>query len=98
MRQTPSSAVWGLIESALYASNIKKKDLAKIAGVHANTVSRDAENPDHIPLGRVCLYCSGGIFNTVAGLNPPIRPVTGADAGPVTAVPLKKNLAVEKYA
>lgn len=58
MRQTPSSAVWGLIESALYASNIKKKDLAKIAGVHANTVSRDAENPDHIPLGRVCLYCT----------------------------------------
>lgn len=58
MRQSQPSAIWSTIEAAMYANNYHKKELAKIAGVHANTITRDASDPSHIPLGRICLYCA----------------------------------------
>ncbi len=54
--QTPSAEVWGMIESSLYKNRMHKKDLAKIAGVHPNTVSRDAAHPEQMPIGRMWIY------------------------------------------
>lgn len=54
--KTPSSEVWGMIESSLYKNRMCKKDLAKIAGVHPNTVSRDSAYPERMPIGRMWMY------------------------------------------
>ncbi|MBR3267896.1 MAG: helix-turn-helix domain-containing protein [Oscillospiraceae bacterium] len=58
MRPSPSKEIWGEIELALYKSKVTKKELSRLTGVHANTISRDAKEPDRIPLGRLCLYLS----------------------------------------
>lgn len=55
-KQTPSTEVWGMIESSLYKNRMHKKDLAKIVGVHPNTVSRDAAYPEQMPIGRMWMY------------------------------------------
>ena len=57
MRSTTPQAIWGAIEAAMYSNKCKKEKLAKAAGVHLSTVFRDASDPSHIPLGRLCLYC-----------------------------------------
>lgn len=56
MRQTPSKKVWSAIETALHEQRMLKKDLAKRIGVHVNTITRDSNEPEHIPLERLWLY------------------------------------------
>lgn len=56
MRQSPSKKVWSAIETALHEQNMLKKDLAKRVGVHMNTVTRDSNEPERIPLWRLWLY------------------------------------------
>lgn len=56
-RETHSARIWAAIDTVRYASGIRKQDLAKMIGVHPNTVSNDSADPERIPLGRLLLYC-----------------------------------------
>lgn len=54
---TPAHKMWEIIDTARFQSGMNKQDLAKKIGVHPNTVTRDSGDPEHIPQGRLWLYC-----------------------------------------
>lgn len=55
-KKTPAEIVKTIISAAMGARQIDSKQLAKLAGVHANTVYNDLKDPDGIPMQRVWLY------------------------------------------
>jgi hypothetical protein len=55
-KKTPAEIVKMIICAAMGARQIDSKQLAKLAGVHANTVYNDLKDPDGIPMQRVWLY------------------------------------------
>lgn len=55
-KKTPAEIVKTIIAAAMGARQIDSKQLAKLAGVHANTVYNDLKDPDGIPMQRVWLY------------------------------------------
>ena len=57
VRATPSVRVWEAIETELRCRKMYKKELAKLVGIHYNTVIRDSAEPERIPQGRLWLYC-----------------------------------------
>ena len=69
--RTMPRIIWGLISAAMAAQDIQRSDIAKMIGVHANTVSSDAREPEKIPLDRLTLYF------TALGINPEVmlRPI-----------------------
>lgn len=54
--RTLPHVLWGLISAAMAAQDIQRSEMAKMIGVHANTVSSDAKEPEKIPLDRLSLY------------------------------------------
>lgn len=57
IRATPSVCIWEVIEAELRYRKMYKKELAKLVGIHYNTVIRDSAEPERIPQGRLWLYC-----------------------------------------
>ncbi len=57
VRGTPSVCIWSVIEAELNCRRMYKKELAKLVGIHYNTVIRDSAEPERIPQGRLWLYC-----------------------------------------
>lgn len=57
IRATPSVLIWEAIETELRCRKMYKKELAKLVGIHYNTVIRDSAEPERIPQGRLWLYC-----------------------------------------
>lgn len=57
VRGTPSVCIWAVIEAELRCRGMYKKELAKLIGIHYNTVIRDSSEPERIPQGRLWLYC-----------------------------------------
>lgn len=56
MYSTPSRTMWGIIECGMRSQRILMSDLARRVGVHPNTITRDAQEPEKIPQGRLWLY------------------------------------------
>lgn len=56
MNSTPSRTMWGIIENGMRAKKMRRKDLARLVGVHPNTITKDSQEPDRIPQGRLWLY------------------------------------------
>lgn len=54
--RTLPHVLWGLISAAMASQDIQRNEMAKMIGVHANTVSSDAREPEKIPLDRFSLY------------------------------------------
>ena len=54
--RTPSEIIAGLVQAAMTADGMTAQELAKRAGVHANTVYRDLKDPDRIPQSRLWRY------------------------------------------
>ena len=69
--RTMPRIIWGLLAAEMTAQDLQRADVAKMIGVHANTVSSDAREPEKIPLDRLSLY-----FTTL-GINPEVmlRPI-----------------------
>ena len=69
--RTMPRIIWGLISAAMASQDIQRSEIAKMIGVHANTVSSDAREPEKIPLDRLDLYF------TALGINPEdmLRPI-----------------------
>ena len=69
--RTMPRIIWGLIAAEMAAQDIQKADIAKLIGVHANTIGSDAKEPEKIPLDRLTLYF------TALGINPEVmlRPI-----------------------
>jgi transcriptional regulator with XRE-family HTH domain len=55
-RKTPAECIGSIIRSAMSAREINAEQLAKLVGVHANTVYSDLHDPDRIQMRRVWLY------------------------------------------
>lgn len=55
-KKTPAQIVKSIISAAMGAQDIDSKQLAKLAGVHVNTVYHDMSDPDGMPMSRVWLY------------------------------------------
>lgn len=55
-KKTPAQIVKTIISAAMGASAIDSKQLAKLAGVHVNTVYNDLRDPDGMPMQRMWLY------------------------------------------
>jgi hypothetical protein len=55
-KKTPAQIVSAVIRAAMGAESIDSKTLAKMAGVHANTVYNDLKDPDGMPMQRMWLY------------------------------------------
>lgn len=55
-KKTPAQIVKAIISAAMGAEGIDSKTLAKLAGVHANTVYNDLKDPDGMPMQRMWLY------------------------------------------
>ena len=56
MYSTPSRAMWSLIECGMRTKKMHMSDLARRVGVHPNTITRDSQEPERIPQGRLWLY------------------------------------------
>lgn len=56
MNSTPSRTMWGIIENGMRAKKMRRQDLARLVGVHPNTITKDSQEPDRIPQGRLWLY------------------------------------------
>lgn len=69
--RTMPRIIWGLLAAEMTAQDLQRADVAKMIGVHANTVSSDAREPEKIPLDRLSLYF------TALGINPEVmlRPI-----------------------
>lgn len=55
-QKTPAECIGSIIRSAMSAREINAEQLAKLVGVHANTVYSDLHDPDRIQMRRVWLY------------------------------------------
>lgn len=55
-QKTPAECIGDILRSAMSAKGITAEQLAKIVGVHANTVYSDLHDPDRIQMRRVWLY------------------------------------------
>lgn len=55
-KKTPAQIVSAVIRAAMGAESIDSKTLAKMAGVHVNTVYNDLKDPDGMPMQRMWLY------------------------------------------
>lgn len=55
-KKTPAQIVKSIIAAAMGAESIDSKTLAKMAGVHVNTVYNDLKDPDGMPMQRMWLY------------------------------------------
>lgn len=55
-KKTPAECVKGIISAAMGFSDISVKQLAKLTGVHANTIYKDIRDPDGMPMSRMWLY------------------------------------------
>lgn len=54
--RTPPRIIWGLIDAEMSAQRLDQRQLAKLVGVHYNTVYSDAREPEKIPLSRLFVY------------------------------------------
>ena len=55
-KRTPAQCIGSIIRSAMSAQEVNAEQLAKLVGVHANTVYNDLRDPDRIQMRRVWLY------------------------------------------
>ena len=55
-KKTPAECVKGIISAAMGSTDISVKQLAKLTGVHANTIYKDIRDPDGMPMSRMWLY------------------------------------------
>lgn len=56
MYATPSKAMWNLVESNMRTQRINRGELARRICVHPNTITKDSQEPERIPQGRLWLY------------------------------------------
>ena len=55
-KKTPAEIVKAIISAAMGAEDMDSKTLAKLSGVHPNTVYKDMRDPDGMPMHRMWLY------------------------------------------
>ena len=55
-KKTPAQIVKTIISAAMGSADISVGQLAKLTGIHQNTVYKDMRDPDGMPMSRMWLY------------------------------------------